>query len=245
MWATTNHQPDSKLTLRYLVFSFVLSTFVGANEKVKVPFHRISITMEEAMASTSGYLPNTRSGFLLSEEETQTLNSVPYGTIMTDQGSVSATTILQHPLRWVVPNSEPSVEAAYVGILHPPVVVSEEVAKQLAALSNQAGLNATMGIHKDPGYLSLQEMLINQNIEQAQWEIVLDQGPNAIRQLFSFDRTKNEARLIHRIPFTHISQVYMCTKVKKVISTIIVSCYNSLGMFLTRISFLFFDRENF
>ncbi|KAF8958295.1 hypothetical protein BGZ52_013048, partial [Haplosporangium bisporale] len=131
---------------------------------------------------------------------------------MTDQGSVSATTILQHPLRWVVPNSEPSVEAAYVGILHPPVVVSEEVAKQLAALSNQAGLNATMGNHKDPGYLSLQEMLINQNIEQAQWEIVLDQGPNAIRQLFSFDRTKNEGRLIHRIPFTHISQVYMCTK---------------------------------
>lgn len=117
--------------------------------------------MEEAMASSSGYLPSTRSGFLLSEEETQTLNSVPYGTIMTDQGSVIATTILQHPLRWVVPNSEPSVEAAYVGILHPPVVVSEEVAKQLAALSNQAGLNATMGSHKDPGYLSLQEMLVN------------------------------------------------------------------------------------
>ncbi|KAF9330668.1 hypothetical protein BG006_006376 [Podila minutissima] len=201
----------------------------GANEKVKVPFHRISITMEEAMASTSGYLPNTRSGFLLSEEETQTLNSVPYGTIMTDQGSVSATTILQHPLRWVVPNSEPSVEAAYVGILHPPVVVSEEVAKQLAALSNQAGLNATMGIHKDPGYLSLQEMLINQNIEQAQWEIVLDQGPNAIRQLFSFDRTKNEARLIHRIPFTHISQVYMCTKLLRqqlTFNTLFQSCFN-------------------
>ncbi|KAF9313828.1 hypothetical protein BG003_004757 [Podila horticola] len=209
----------------------VLTTSVeqGANEKVKVPFHRISITMEEAMASTSGYLPNTRSGFLLSEEETQTLNSVPYGTIMTDQGSVNATTILQHPLRWVVPHSEPSVEAAYVGILHPPVAVSEEVAKQLAALSNQAGLNATMGMHKDPGYLSLQEMLINQNIEQAQWEVVLDQGPNAIRQLFSFDRTKNEARLIHRIPFTHISQVYMCTKLLRqqlTFNTLFQSCFN-------------------
>lgn len=201
----------------------------GANEKVKIPFHRISITMEEAMASSSGYLPSTRSGFLLSEEETQTLNSVPYGTIMTDQGSVSATTILQHPLRWVVPNSEPSVEAAYVGTLHPPVVVSEEVAKQLAALSNQAGLNATMGNHKDPGYLSLQEMLINHNIEQAQWEIVLDQGPNAIRQLFSFDRTKNEGRLIHRIPFTHISQVYMCTKLLRqqlAFNTLFQSCFN-------------------
>lgn len=191
------------------------------------------------MASTSGYLPNTRSGFLLSEEETQTLNSVPYGTIMTDQGSVNATTILQHPLRWVVPHSEPSVEAAYVGILHPPVAVSEEVAKQLAALSNQAGLNATMGMHKDPGYLSLQEMLINQNIEQAQWEVVLDQGPNAIRQLFSFDRTKNEARLIHRIPFTHISQVYMCTKVKKSVA-MIADLIITLSSYFNRKSMFFF-----
>ncbi|KAG0331261.1 hypothetical protein BG004_001753 [Podila humilis] len=190
----------------------------GANEKVKIPFHRVSISMEGSLASTSGYLPNTRSGFLLSEEETMTLNSVPYGTIMTDQGSVSTTTILRHPLRWVVPNPEPTIEAAFVGILQPPVVVCEEVAKQLAALSKQAGLNATMGNHKDPGYLSLQELLINQNIEQSQWEVVLDQGPSATRQMYSFDRTKNEARLVHRIPFTHISQVYMCTK----------SCFNEI-----------------
>ncbi|KAF9407956.1 hypothetical protein BGZ94_002500 [Podila epigama] len=201
----------------------------GANEKIKVPFHRINITMEESLAPSSGYLPAERSRFLLTEEETQTLNSVPYGTIMTDQGSVSATTILQHPLRWVVPKSDPSVEAAYVGILNPPVIVCEEVAKQLAALSNQAGLNATMGLNKDQGYLSLQEYLIGKDVEQTQWVIVLDQGPNAIRQLYSFDRTKTEARLIHRIPFTHISQVYMCTKLFRsqlTFNALFQSCFN-------------------
>ncbi|KAF9573629.1 hypothetical protein EC968_008266 [Mortierella alpina] len=179
----------------------------GANEKVKVPFHRISIIMEESTQSACGYLPTERSGFLLSQEETSNLSSVPYGSIMNDQGSVSGTTVLQQPLRWIVPNTESSVEATYVAVLHPPVVVAEEVAKQLAALSNQAGLSSTMGYHRDPGYLSLQELLINQNIEQTQWEIVLDQEAGAIRQLFSFDRTKNEARLLHRIPFTHISQI--------------------------------------
>ncbi|KAF9112642.1 hypothetical protein BGX27_003030 [Mortierella sp. AM989] len=116
--------------------------------------------MEESTTSSSGYLPAERSGFLLSEEETHSLNSVPYGSIMNDQGSVSATTILQHPLRWIVPNSDSTIEAAYVAVLHPPVVVAEDVAKQLAALSNQAGMNTTMGFHKDPGYLSLQECLL-------------------------------------------------------------------------------------
>ncbi|KAG0214905.1 hypothetical protein BGX33_001693 [Mortierella sp. NVP41] len=184
----------------------------GANEKVKIPFHRISITMEESTASASGYLPADRSGFLLSESETQTLSSLPYGNIMNDQGSVGASTILQQPLRWIVPNADATIEATYVAILHPPVVVSEDLAKQLAALSNQGGFNTTMGLNRDQGYLSLQELLVNRAIEQTQWEIVLDQGPNAIRQLFSFDRTKCEARLLHRIPFSHISQVYMCTK---------------------------------
>ena len=202
--------------------------------------------MEESTQSACGYLPTERSGFLLSQEETSNLSTVPYGSIMNDQGSVSGTTVLQQPLRWIVPNTDSSVEATYVAVLHPPVVVAEEVAKQLAALSNQAGLSSTMGYHRDPGYLSLQELLvwgltllkslivawmllkqilrlfyrlfffplqINQNIEQTQWEIVLDQGAGAVRQLYSFDRTKNEARLLHRIPFTHISQVYLCTKV--------------------------------
>ncbi|KAF9987791.1 hypothetical protein BGZ75_010417 [Mortierella antarctica] len=132
----------------------------GANEKVKVPFHRISIIMEESTQSACGYLPTERSGFLLSQEETSNLSSVPYGSIMNDQGSVSGTTVLQQPLRWIVPNTDSSVEATYVAVLHPPVVVAEEVAKQLAALSNQAGLSSTMGYHRDPGYLSLQELLI-------------------------------------------------------------------------------------
>ncbi|KAG0003009.1 hypothetical protein BGZ79_001859 [Entomortierella chlamydospora] len=138
-----------------------LSTAIeqGANEKVKIPFHRISVTMEESTTFSSGYLPVERSGFLLSEEETYGLNSVPYGSIMNDQGSVSATTILQQPLKWIVPNIDSTVEATYVAVLHPPVVVAEDVAKQLAAFSNQAGLNTTMGFHKDPGYLSLQECL--------------------------------------------------------------------------------------
>ncbi|KAF9580681.1 hypothetical protein BGW38_002580, partial [Lunasporangiospora selenospora] len=137
----------------------------GANEKVKVPFHRINIVMEESIVSGSGhvagsgYLPLERSGFLLSEEETLTMTTVPYGSIMNDQGSVGPMTILQRPLRWVVPTTDLSVEAIYVAVLNPPVVVSEEIAKQLAALSNQAGLTTTMGSHKDMGYLSLQEML--------------------------------------------------------------------------------------
>ncbi|CAO3571934.1 unnamed protein product [Mortierella alpina] len=200
----------------------------GANEKVKVPFHRISIIMEESTQSACGYLPNERSGFLLSQEETSNLSSVPYGSIMNDQGSVSGTTVLQQPLRWIVPNTDSSVEATYVAVLHPPVVVAEEVAKQLAALSNQAGLSSTMGYHRDPGYLSLQELLINQNIEQTQWKVALDQGPGAVRQLFSFDRTKNEARLLHRIPFTHISQVYLCTKILRQqlsFNTLFQSCF--------------------
>ncbi|KAF9939786.1 hypothetical protein BGZ67_008894 [Mortierella alpina] len=200
----------------------------GANEKVKVPFHRISIIMEESTQSACGYLPTERSGFLLSQEETSNLSSVPYGSIMNDQGSVSGTTVLQQPLRWIVPNTDSSVEATYVAVLHPPVVVAEEVAKQLAALSNQAGLSSTMGYHRDPGYLSLQELLINQNIEQTQWEIVLDEGAGAVRQLFSFDRTKNEARLLHRIPFTHISQVYLCTKILRQqlsFNTLFRSCF--------------------
>ncbi|KAF9965030.1 hypothetical protein BGZ70_005522 [Mortierella alpina] len=208
----------------------VLSTAIeqGANEKVKVPFHRISIIMEESTQSACGYLPTERSGFLLSQEETSNLSSVPYGSIMNDQGSVSGTTVLQQPLRWIVPNTDSSVEATYVAVLHPPVVVAEEVAKQLAALSNQAGLSSTMGYHRDPGYLSLQELLINQNIEQTQWEIALDQGPGAVRQRFSFDRTKNEARLLHRIPFTHISQVYLCTKILRQqlsFNTLFQSCF--------------------
>ncbi|KAF9209065.1 hypothetical protein BGZ49_006474 [Haplosporangium sp. Z 27] len=132
----------------------------GANEKVKIPFHRISITMEESTTSSSGFLPVERSGFLLSEEESYGLNSVSYGSIMNDQGSVNATTILQQPLKWIVPNTDSTVEAAYVAVLHPPVVVAEDIAKQLAAFSNQAGMNTTMGIHKDPGYLSLQECLL-------------------------------------------------------------------------------------
>ncbi|KAF9549956.1 hypothetical protein EC957_002016 [Mortierella hygrophila] len=199
----------------------------GANEKVKIPFHRISITMEESTASASGYLPADRAGFLLSEEETQTLSGLSYGSIMNDQGSVGASTILQQPLRWVVPTSDSTIEATYVAILHPPVVVSEDLAKQLAALSNQAGFN-TMGLNRDQGYLSLQELLVNRAIEQTQWEIVLDQGPNAVRQLFSFDRTKCEARLLHRIPFTHISQVYMCTKLLRqqmVFNALFQSCF--------------------
>ncbi|KAF9132100.1 hypothetical protein BGW39_000819 [Mortierella sp. 14UC] len=184
----------------------------GANEKVKIPFHRISITMEESTASASGYLPADRAGFLLSEEETQTLSGLTYGNIMNDQGSVGASTILQQPLRWVVPSADSTIEATYVAVLHPPVVVSEDLAKQLAALSNQGGFNTTMGLNRDQGYLSLQELLVNRAIEQTQWEIVLDQEPTAVRQLYSFDRTKCEARLLHRIPFSHISQVYMCTK---------------------------------
>ncbi|KAI1318573.1 hypothetical protein EDD11_006264 [Mortierella claussenii] len=184
----------------------------GANEKVKIPFHRVSITMEETTSPSAGYLPTDRFGFLLSEKEALSLSSVPYGSIMNDQGSVGAATILQQPLKWIVPSTDTAVEAAYVAVLHPPVVVAEQVAKQLAALSNQAGLNTTMGFHKDPGYLSLQECLINQGDEQTQWEVALDHGPNAARQLYSFERTKNEARLIYRIPFTHISQIYICTK---------------------------------
>ncbi|KAF9186249.1 hypothetical protein BGZ50_002578 [Haplosporangium sp. Z 11] len=184
----------------------------GANDRVKIPFHRISITMEESTNSITGYLPVERSGYLLSEEETLSLTSVPYGTIMNDQRSVSATTVLQQPLKWIVPTTDATVEAIYVAILHPPVVVSEDVATQLAALSNQAGLNITLGFHKDPGYLSLQEQLIRPSNEQTQWEIVLDQDANSVRQLYSFDRTKNEARTLYRIPFTHVSQVYICTK---------------------------------
>ncbi|KAF9987485.1 hypothetical protein BGZ65_003372 [Modicella reniformis] len=79
---------------------------------------------------------------------------------MNDQGSVSATTVLRQPLKWIVPSADVAVEAAYVAVLHPPVIVAEDVAKQLAALSNQAGLNTTMGFHKDSGYLSLQESLL-------------------------------------------------------------------------------------
>ncbi|KAG0370484.1 mediator of RNA polymerase II transcription subunit 1-domain-containing protein [Gamsiella multidivaricata] len=200
----------------------------GANDRIKIPFHRICIAMEESTTSSAGCLPLTRSGFLLSEEETHSLSTVPYGSIMNDQGSVNATTILQQPLKWIVPSTDPAVEAAYIAVLHPPVVVAEEVAKQLAALSNQAGLNTTMGSHKDPGYLSLQERLINQNIEQTQWEITLDQGPNTVRQFYSFDRTKNEARLIHRIPFAHISQIYICTKLLRqqmAFNTLFQSCF--------------------
>ncbi|KAF9952574.1 hypothetical protein BGZ72_006111 [Mortierella alpina] len=205
----------------------------GANEKIKVPFHRICIIMEESTQSACGYLPTERSGFLLSQEETSNLSTVPYGSIMNDQGSVSGTTVLQQPLRWIVPNTDSSVEATYVAVLHPPVVVAEEVAKQLAALSNQAGLSSTMGYHRDPGYLSLQELLINQNIEQTQWEIVLDQGAGAVRQLYSFDRTKNEARLLHRIPFTHISQVYLCTKILRQqlsFNTLFQSCFKETAV---------------
>jgi len=220
---------------------------VGANEKLRIPFHRISVTMEESTTPSTGFLPDSRSGYMLRSEETQSLTSVPYGTIMNDQGSVSGNTILQQPLRWVVPNADSAVAATFVAVLHPPVVVSEQVAKQLAALSNQAGLNTTMGFHKDLGYLSLQELLvridyvvihlamerllkndsdkelssflicaqIKQSIEQSEWEVVLDHGPGAVRQLYSFDRTKNEARLLHRIPFTHVSQIYVCTKVSR------------------------------
>ncbi|KAF9357270.1 hypothetical protein BGX26_004013 [Mortierella sp. AD094] len=207
-----------------------LSTAIeqGANEKVKIPFHRISVTMEESTTFSSGYLPVERSGFLLSEEESYGLNSVSYGSIMNDQGSVSATTILQQPLKWIVPNTDSTVEATYVAVLHPPVVMAEDVAKQLAAFSNQAGLNTTMGFHKDPGYLSLQECLINQGTEQTQWEVTLDQGTNAVRQIYSFDRTKNEARLIHRVPFTHISQIYICTKLLRqqlTFNTLFQSCF--------------------
>ncbi|KAF9925563.1 hypothetical protein FBU30_004676 [Linnemannia zychae] len=200
----------------------------GANEKVNIPFHRISITMEESTASASGFLPADRIGFLLSEEETQTLTGLTYGNIMNDQGSVGASTILQQPLRWIVPNADSTIEATYVAVLHPPVVVSEDLAKQLAALSNQAGFNTTMGMNRDQGYLSLQELLVNRAIEQTQWEIVLDQGPNAVRQIYSFDRTKCEARLLHRIPFSHISQVYMCTKLLRqqmVFNTLFQSCF--------------------
>ncbi|KAG0057069.1 hypothetical protein BGZ83_001918 [Gryganskiella cystojenkinii] len=200
----------------------------GANEKIKIPFHRISVTMEESTMPSTGYLPETRPGYLLRTEETQTLTSVPYGTIMNDQGSVGFNTILQQPLRWIVPTSDPTVAATFVAVLHPPVAVSEQVAKQLAALSNQAGLNTTMGFHKDSGYLSLQELLINKSIEQSQWEVTLDQGPEAVRQLYSFERTKNEARLLHRIPFTHISQIYICTKLLRqqmVFNTLFQSCF--------------------
>ncbi|KAG0329406.1 hypothetical protein BGZ99_002117 [Dissophora globulifera] len=200
----------------------------GANEKVKVPFHRISITMEESVTPLAGYLPTDRSGFLLSEAEMQSLSTVPYGSIMNDQGSVGPTTILQQPLKWIVPSTDPTVEAAYIAVLHPPVVVAEEVAKQLAALSNQAGLNTTMGFHKDPGYLSLQERLIDQNAEQTQWTVTLDHGTNGVRQLYSFERTKNEARLLYRIPFTHISQVYICTKLLRqqvAFNTLFQSCF--------------------
>ncbi|KAF8986134.1 hypothetical protein BGZ46_009245 [Entomortierella lignicola] len=200
----------------------------GANEKVKIPFHRISITMEESTTSSSGFLPVERSGFLLSEEESYGLNSVSYGSIMNDQGSVNATTILQQPLKWIVPNTDSTVEAAYVAVLHPPVVVAEDIAKQLAAFSNQAGMNTTMGIHKDPGYLSLQECLINQGAEQTQWEVSLDQGANAVKHIYSFDRTKNEARLLHRVPFTHISQIYICTKLLRqqlTFNTLFQSCF--------------------
>lgn len=116
--------------------------------------------MEDSTTSSTGHLPTDRSGFLLSEEETFSLNTVPYGSIMNDQGSVGPTTILQQPLKWIVPNTDTEIEAAYVAVLNPPVVVAEDVAKQLAALSNQAGLNNTMGFHKDPGYLSLQERLV-------------------------------------------------------------------------------------
>lgn len=116
--------------------------------------------MEEAKSPSAGHLPTSRTGFLLSEEDTFRLNSVPYGSIMNDQASVSATTILQHPLKWIVPSADAAVEAAYVAVLHPPVIVAEDVAKQLAALSNQAGLNTTMGFQKDSGYLTLQESLV-------------------------------------------------------------------------------------
>ncbi|KAF9362746.1 hypothetical protein BGX34_005574 [Mortierella sp. NVP85] len=200
----------------------------GANEKVKIPFNRISIAMEEATLPTAGHLPLSRTGFLLSEEDTFRLNTVPYGSIMNDQASVSPTTILQQPLKWIVPSADAAVEAAYVAVLHPPVIVAEDVAKQLAALSNQAGLNTTMSFHKDSGYLTLQESLINGSTEQTQWAITLDQGPNAIRQCYSFDRTKNDARLIHRIPFTHISQVYICTKLLRqqvAFNTLFQSCF--------------------
>ncbi|KAI8349502.1 mediator of RNA polymerase II transcription subunit 1-domain-containing protein [Mortierella sp. GBAus27b] len=200
----------------------------GANEKVKIPFNRISISMEEAKLPSAGHLPISRTGFLLSEEDAFLINSVPYGSIMNDQGSVSATTILQQPLKWIVPSADAAVEAAYVAVLHPPVIVAEDVAKQLAALSNQAGLNTTMGFHKDSGYLTLQESLISKSTEQTQWVVTLDQGPNALRQCYSFDRTKNEARLIHRIPFTHISQVYICTKLLRqqvAFNTLFQSCF--------------------
>ncbi|GJJ68900.1 hypothetical protein EMPS_01246 [Entomortierella parvispora] len=200
----------------------------GANEKLRIPFHRISVTMEESTPPSTGFLPDSRSGSLLRSEETQTLTSVPYGTIMNDQGSVSGNTILQQPLRWVVPTADSTVAATFVAVLHPPVVVSEQIAKQLAALSNQAGLNTTMGFHKDSGYLSLQELLIKQSIEQPQWEVVLDHGPDSVRQLYSFDRTKNEARLLHRIPFTHVSQIYICTKALRqqmVFNTLFQSCF--------------------
>lgn len=116
--------------------------------------------MEESTTPSTGFLPDSRAGYLLRSEETQSLTAVPYGTIMNDQGSVSGSTILQQPLRWVVPNADSAVAATFVAVLHPPVVVSEQVAKQLAALSNQAGLNTTMGFHKDLGYLSLQELLV-------------------------------------------------------------------------------------
>ncbi|KAF9438805.1 hypothetical protein BGZ76_004404 [Entomortierella beljakovae] len=207
-----------------------LSTAIeqGANEKVKIPFHRISITMEESTSALSGYLPNDRLGFLLSEEESYSLNAIPYGSIMNDQGSVNATTILQHPLKWIVPNVDTSIEATYVAILHPPVVVAEEVAKQLAELSNQAGLNTTMGAHKDSGYLSIQECLLSQSADQTQWEVTLEQGRNSVRQIYSFDRTKNEARMLYRIPFTHISQIYICTKLLRqqlTFNTLFQSCF--------------------
>ncbi|KAF9917665.1 hypothetical protein BX616_000298 [Lobosporangium transversale] len=202
----------------------------GANEKVKVPFHRINIMMEESTTPLAGYLPADRSGFLLSEQDSLSLTSVPYGSIMNDQGSVSPTTILQQPLRWIVPNTDSTVEAAYVAVLHPPVVVSEDVAKQLAALSNQAGLNTTMGSHKNSGYLSLQECLISNDNEQRSWEVTLDYGVNAVHQVYSFDRSKIEARLLHRVPFTHVSQIYICTKLLRqqlAFNTLFQSCFKA------------------
>ncbi|KAF9580295.1 hypothetical protein BGW38_003118, partial [Lunasporangiospora selenospora] len=72
---------------------------------------------------------------------------------------------------------------------------------------------------------------IDHSTEQTQWRLAIDQGPGSVEQLYSFDRTKIEARLIHRIPFTHISQVYVCTKLLRqqaAFNALFQSCFKEM-----------------
>ncbi|KAF9974437.1 hypothetical protein BGZ73_002179 [Actinomortierella ambigua] len=223
-----------------------LSEFVdqGANEKIRVPFHRLCFSIEETSSAISGYLPSDRLGFLLSEEEQMTMDpsQVTYGTFFDTASNTAA------PSRWIVPTVDTTIQAGFVAHLYPPVVVAESVARELAALSNATGVINTMGYTRDFGFSSLQELLVEgssgnnahkhatnnhagqENLSN-QWSAVIKQSVEPTKQLYSLDRRQDDGRVIRRIPFVHPWQIQPCLRLLRqqlVFNTLFQSCFTTL-----------------